>query len=385
MALPLVAIQYTRSPALIAGLTFAFTLPWLLLALTAGAVADRVDRRVLMLGANAVRAGLVAVLLVALLAGGGSIWLLYAAALLAGTAETFYDTASQAILPQIVRRDQLERANSLLYAAEMTAFEFIGPPLAGFLVAAGVGIAIGAPVGLWAGALALLLLVRGTFKTRAATTRTTLRGDVAEGLRYLARNRPLRTITVMTGVFNLASSAAQAVLVLYAVGQASAMRLTQQQYGWMLSAVAAGCLAGSFVAERAEKALGRARAIALGYLFGGLSVGAPAVTTNAYLIGAAYFVGGVALVIGNVTTLSLRQRITPGRLLGRINSCHRLVAYGTKPLGALLGGLLAQTLGLRAVFAVMGPLAVLTLLGMRQLTDKAMDAAVAETGHQDSQ
>jgi MFS family permease len=179
----------------------------------------------------------------------------------------------------------------------------------------------------------------------------------------------------MTGLFNFASSATQAILVLYAVGATSALGLTQSEYGWLLSTVAAGCLVGSFLATPAQRLLGRARAIGLSYLVGGLSVGVPAVTSNAIVIGVVFFLAGITLVIGNVTTLSLRQLITPTALMGRINSCHRLVAYGTKPLGALAGGLLGQVFGLQAVFAVMGPLALVALVGMTRITDKAMDAA----------
>ena len=111
VALPLVAIDFTRSPVLIAGLTFAFTLPWLVFALPAGALVDRMDRRSVMLGANVVRAALLAVLVAAVALHLGSIWALYVIAVGVGVAETLYDTASQSILPQIVHRDQLSKAN----------------------------------------------------------------------------------------------------------------------------------------------------------------------------------------------------------------------------------------------------------------------------------
>jgi MFS family permease len=377
VALPLVAIEFTRSPALIAGLAFAFTLPWLLFALAAGAIADRVSRRALMLAANTARMTLIGALLAAVALHAGSIWMLYAAAFLTGVAETFYDTAAQAILPQIVRRDQLQRANNMLYAAETTALELAGPPLAGLLVMTGAVLPIATPTALWAVAVILLLLVQGSFRTRRGrgSARPALRTDVAEGLRFLARSKLLRTITVMTGTFNFASGATQAIFVLYAVGSTSAMGLTGAQYGWLLSASAAGWLAGSFLTGRAVRLLGRARVIGLSYALGALSIGIPAATTNAFVIGSVFFIGGAGLMIGNVTTLSLRQAITPGPLLGRINSCHRLVAYGTKPLGTVAGGLLAQLLGLHVVFLVMGPLALTALFWMKNVTNDAMDAA----------
>jgi MFS family permease len=133
IALPLVAVTLTDSPGLVAGVTLAVTLPWLLFALPAGALADRVDRRLAMVTANVVRAAAVAVLAVTLVLGlessPAAIWALYAVALLLGTAETVYDTCAQSILPQVVSRDRLPRANGRLIAAELTANEFVGPPL----------------------------------------------------------------------------------------------------------------------------------------------------------------------------------------------------------------------------------------------------------------
>src|SRR5689334_679327 len=141
VALPLVAIRYTDSPTLIAGLTFALTLPWLLFALPAGALADRLDRRRAMLGANLARAALLGALAVAVVLDLGSIWLLYAVALLIGVSETLYDTSAQSILPLVVPRERLSRANGRLYAAELAANQFVGPPLGGVLVSAGVALA----------------------------------------------------------------------------------------------------------------------------------------------------------------------------------------------------------------------------------------------------
>ncbi|MDX3195086.1 MFS transporter [Streptomyces sp. MN03-5084-2B] len=371
-ALPLLAIGYTRAPALIAGLTLAFTLPWLLFALPAGAIADRRNRRSLMLLANVARATLLAGLLAAVLLDAGSIWVLYVAALGTGLAETVYDTASQAIVPQLVGRDQLPRANSRLYAAETTALELAGPPAAGLLVATAAALSLATPVALWAAAIIVLLFVRGSFKVTNTDRRPVLRAEIAEGLSFVWHTGILRTFTVMTGVFNFASSAILAVFVLYAVGPDSAMGLSESAYGRLLSLIAAGCLAGSFFAEPAERVLGTARAIGLAFFLGAASLGVPALTADPVIIGAAFFAGGVGLIVSNVTTVSLRQRITPERLLGRTNSSHRLVAYGTKPLGALAGGLLAGSFGLQPVFAVMSLLAMATVFGAAKVTASAV-------------
>ena len=377
IALPLVAIRYTQSPTAIAGLAFALTLPWLLFALPAGALADRLDRRSAMLGANVVRSTLLAVLALAVALDTGSMWLLYLAAFCIGAAETIYDTSAQSILPTIVGREQLSRANGRLFAAEITANQFIGPPLGGILVAGSAALALIVPSALWIAAIGVLLLVRGTFRI-PRTVRTTLRTDIAEGLQFLWRIRVLRTLAILTGTFNFANNAAFAIFVLYAVGPTSAIGLSDPAYGLLLTSAAIGSLVGTFVADRVERTLGRARSLVLAILGSALLVGAPAITTNPVMIGVVFFVGGATIVLWNVVTVSLRQRITPDRLLGRVNSAYRLVAWGTMPLGAAVGGLLAQFLGLRAVFAIMAVVTLLMLFVMRRLTNTAIEDAERE-------
>lgn len=376
VALPLVAVSVTRSPLLISGLTFALTLPWLVFALQAGALADRLDRRRAMLGANVVRATLLVALLVAAAADLVSIWALYAVAIAIGVAETIYDTSAQSILPQLVGRERLSRANGRLYAVELTANQFVGPPLAGVLVAAGAVIAFGTPALLWALAVATLLLVRGGFRT-ARARRTTMRSDIVEGLRFLWGHRVLRTLAIMVGVFNFASNATVPILVLYAVGPGSAMGLSEPAFGLLLTASAAGSLVGSLVAEHVERALGRARSLLLTIFGSTLFVGTPALTARPVVIGAAFLVGGITVMVWNVITVSLRQTVTPNRLLGRVNSGYRLLAWGTMPLGAAAGGILGQLFGLRAVFAIMAAVTLTLVVGMLVVTDDAMDAAEA--------
>ena len=383
IALPLVAIRYTQSPTAIAGLAFALSLPWLLFALPAGALADRLDRRRAMLGANLVRSTLLGILVLAVALDAGSVGLLYVAAFCIGAAETIYDTSAQSILPKIVGREQLSRANGRLFAAEITANQFIGPPLGGILVAASAAAALIVPSALWIAAIGVLLLVRGTFRI-PRTVRTTLRTDIAEGLNFLWHVRVLRTLAMLTGTFNFANNAVFAVFVLYAVGPTSAIGLADPAYGLLLTSAAIGSLLGSFLAERVERMLGRARSLVLAILGSALLVGAPALTTNPVLIGAAFLVGGATIVMWNVVTVSLRQRITPDRLLGRVNSAYRLLAWGTMPLGAAAGGVLAQLLGLRAVFAIMAVITLLMLVVVRRLTDSAIDDAeqAARSGNQ---
>jgi MFS family permease len=375
VALPLVAVRLTDSPTQIAGLTLALTLPWLLFALPAGALADRVDRRRAMLAANTARGLVLAALAGIMLAGAASIWLLYAVAFAIGTAETVYDTSAQSILPLVVPRARLSAANGRLYAAELTANQFVGPPLGGLLVAAGAAVAFGASAGLWVAALAALLLMPGRYRV-TRERRTTLRADVAEGLRYLWRHHLVRRLALIVGVGNFASNLTFAVLVLYAVGPRSAMRLTDGQYGLLLAALAVGSMAGALVAEALERRFGRARCLVLSLGVCALSTGGPALTANPWLLGAVYVVSGAGRAVWNVIAVSLRQRLTPDHLLGRLNSAFRLIAWGTIPAGAATGGVLATYLGLRPVFAIAGVLALSLVLAARRLTDATMDAAV---------
>lgn len=374
IALPLMAIQLTQSPTLIAGVTVAATLPWLFFALTAGALADRVDRRKLMLWADLSRAVLPASLIAVVLLDLGAIWALYVVALMVGVAETLYDTSAQSILPQIVTKGQLSRANGRLYAAELTANQFIGPPLGGLLIGIGVAAGFAVPAALWLAAAGGLLLLPGSFRVEREQ-KTTLRFDIREGLRFLWNQKILRTLAVMTGVLNFASSAAFAVLVLFAVGPNSKMGLSEVGFGLLLTTSAAGAFVGSFISESVEAKLGRCKSLALTIIGCALFVGAPALTNNPYILGPILLVGGMLIVLWNVITVSLRQRVSPARLLGRVNSAYRLLAWGTMPIGAAAGGLLAQWLGLQATFGIMGVLTLALLVMMPILTDKAITAA----------
>lgn len=374
IALPLIAVTFTQSPGEIAGLTSALTLPWLVCALPAGALADRFDRRRMMLLANTARVAVLAVLAILVATAAGSIWVLYVAAATIGVAETVYDTSAQSLIPHVVRADQLGRANGRLYAAELTGNQFIGPPAAGVLVAVSAVVAVGAPAALWAIAVLALLLVSGQFRPQRCGE-STVRADIAHGLRFLWSHRVLRTLSLMSGLFNLASSAVFTIFVLYAVGPESPMGLSSAAYGLLISTIAVGGVLGSFVAEWCEKYLGRLHTLVMSMLAGALLFAVPAVTVDPFVIGAVFLVGGAGTVMWNVVTVSLRQRITPDHLLGRVNSSNRLISWGAMPLGAAAGGALAQFLGLRPVFLVMAALTCLTLTGLAIATTAAMNAA----------
>lgn len=377
IALPLLAVQLTDSPALVAGVTVASRLPWLLFALVAGALADRLDRRRTMVLVNLVRGGLLAALAIAAFAGVASLPLLYIVAFALGVAETLFDTSAQSIMPNLVGPDQLSRANGRLYAVELTMNQFVGPPVGGFLAAIAIGLAFGAGAAAYLLAALSLSTIAGAFRPVRDGPPTRIHEEILEGLRYLFSHRLLRVLAIMVGVGNLASSAAFAIFVLYAVVPGP-IGLNEVGFGLLMTALAIGNVLGSLIVEPLERRLGRANLLAISLSGFVITVLAPALTTSAPVIAAVWIVGGLIGMSWNVVTVSLRQRIVPDRLLGRLNASYRLLAWGTQPVGAILGGLVGEAFGLRAVFLVFGGVCALTFLGRLVVTDKAIAAAERE-------
>lgn len=382
VALPLLAVTLTRSPLLIAGVTVAARIPWLLMSLVAGALADRLDRRQTMIRVNLVRTVLLGGLAAAVAADMATLAMLYAVALLLGIAETLFDTSAQSLLPAIVPRDQLTRANSRLYAVELVANVFIGPPLGGLLAAVALAAAFGLPAAAYLVGAGCLALIAGSFRPAHQGPPTRLRDEIAEGVRFLWGHPVLRPLAFMLGVGNMAYAAYGAVFVLFAVAPGP-MRLSEAGFGTLTAAIGLGALAGTWLAAPAERRLGRVRTLAISLVLSAVSLVAPATTANPLLVGASMAAGGVAVVLWNVVTVSLRQRITPDRLLGRLNAGYRLVGWGSMPLGALLGGVAAEVLGLRAAFALAAAAELALLVGFRFVTEEGIrrsEAAVASTG-----
>jgi MFS family permease len=376
VALPLVAVRLTDSPAAVAGVAFAGRLPWLAFVLFAGALADRLDRRITMRNVQVLRVAVVGVLAALALTGQLDLIALYVAAFVLGIGETLFDTAAQSILPMIVPRELVSRANGRLYAVETLMNSFVGPPLGGFLVAISVPLALAGSATGFALAAVGLVLLRGSFRPHREGPPTSIVRDVAEGLGDLWSQPVIRSLAIMVGILNLASSAVMAVIVLFAVAPGP-MGLDEVSFGLLMTGFAIGALVGSLVVERVEALLGRSRALFLSILLMGVASLVPALTTGALLVAAALVLEGTMTMVWNVITVSLRQRIAPEAMLGRVNAGYRLFAWGTMPIGALVGGVVAEALGFAAVF-VMASAATFALLAFRPLlTDARIAAAEA--------
>ena len=316
---PLLAATLTRDPVLVAGLAFAQRLPWLLFPLISGALVDRFDRRLTMGVVNLFRAALIGILGLALLGDLAGLTLMYAIFLLLGTAETLFDNAAQAILPVVVPRERLERANSRLFAAELVSNQFAGPPLGGFLFAAAVSVPFLLDAGTFAAAAALVLAMRGRFRPEKpeGAPRTTLRAEIGEGLRWLWGHRLLRVLAMMLGVSNAMYAATDAIWVLFVQ---DVLGLGSVGFGILVASGSAGGLIGSLTADRIIARLGPGWALHASILLTAAVFVVVALAENAFLVGAVFLLVGVNVVVWNVITVSFRQAVVPEQLFGRVNS-----------------------------------------------------------------
>lgn len=376
LALPLFALRITRSPAAIAGLAFAARVPWLVLGVVSGTVADRLDRRTTMVRVDVARAALIGALAIVLVLDRGELWLLYAVALALGAGETLFDTSSMALLPAIVQPDDLSRANSRLFAVEMGMNQFVGPPLAGLLAGVTISLAFTTSAAAYLAAAAILLTLPGTFRADApggVVERNRLRQDMAEGLRYLTQHRLLRTLTAMVGISMLSSAAAISLLPVFSVAPGP-LGLTEFQFGLLLTSAAAGSLVSSLVADRVEQRLGRQRVLLICILTDGIAIAvlAVGVVPVAVAVGVAL---GFSQILWQVVTVTLRQRIVPNHLLGRVSGAHRTVALGSLSLGAAAGGALGEAFGIRVVFVAAGMATLSLLLLLPFVSDRALKDA----------
>ena len=346
---PLLAASLTRDPALVAGLTFAQQLPWLLFSLPSGALVDRLDRRLLMGTVDAFRAVVIGVLGLAVLGGWASLPLMYAAFFLLGTAETLFANASLAILPSVVPKESLEKANGRLFAAELVTNQFAGGPIGGALFAVAAAIPFLLDAGTFAASAALILALRGRFRPMRpeGSAEIGLVGEITEGIGWLARHRLLLVLAIMLGAGNLTFSATFSILVLFAQ---DVLGLGSVGYGLLLTAMGVGGLFGSLLAERIGGWLGTGRALFLVALIEGPTFAAIVLSGNPFVVGALLALDGLVAFAWNVLTFALRQVLIPDVLLGRVTSVYRLVGVGSGAIGALIGGLLARELSLTAPF-----------------------------------
>jgi MFS family permease len=349
-ALPLLAALLTHNPMLISGILFASKLPWLLCSLPAGAIADRVDRRRLVVYVNVFRAVVMAALFIAVAGGSSGLWLLYGVAFLQGVGEVFSDNTAFAMLPALVPRDGLEKANGRLEAIVVAGTSFAGPALGGVLFALAVSSPFAVDAGTFALAAALFFAI--TYRApKVAKPATTLRTDIKEGLLWLRGHVLLRNLSVIAALTNFVLHATFGIFVLYAL---EILHVRAAGFGLLLSVEAIGALSGSLLAAGIRRRVGTGPAVLIALVAAAAGNIVLAVTSSVAVVGAMAIVVSFSGGLWTVVTNSLRQAIVPDRLLGRVQSAHRLLSWGAIPVGTLFGGAIAQAFGLRAPFLLAG-------------------------------
>ena len=369
-ALPLLAASYTRNPLLISGLaTFAF-LPWLLFALPSGALVDRVDRRYAMAGANAVRAASTAVLTVLVLADHANIAVLYVVSFALGMAETVYDSASRALLPQLVGKAHLDRANGLLTIEETLGQTFLGAPVGSALFALAVTVPLFLNASGFAVAALLVLTLRGSYRPARAAEPTSVRADIADGVRWLSRHRLLRGLTLLSGAQSFTQSMASALIVLYVL---EVLRLPSGDFGFVIVGAGLGALVGGVATPQLARRFRRGPLLTVGAIVAALPLIGMALTRNGWVGAVLFGVTGAGVMVWNVLTMSLRQALIPHELFGRVQGAYRTLVWGAIPLGSVTGGALASAVGIRPVFAVAGVVLFVLALALGALCARHRD------------
>ncbi|MEV6705680.1 MFS transporter [Micromonospora wenchangensis] len=375
VAAPLYAAARSDDPLVVAAAAGAAWLPWLLFALPGGVLADRLDRRRLMVVIDWVRVVALLALGVAMLAGRAGIPLLYAVLFVANTGEIVFRSASQAMLPTIVPTARLERANGWLGGGTTVAQRMLAGPLGGFLFVLAESIPFLANAGTYALSAVLVALIGGSFRgggDAVPTGTRSVRAEIGAGFRFLVGQRLLRVMAVLIGLLNLTLTAAMAVLVLVATER---LGLDSVGYGLLFTSLSAGGLLGAVVGDRLIARVGATWTVRVGLLVeAGLHL-ALAASTSAWLVGSALFAFGVHGALWGIVFHSLRQRLTPSELRGRVGATTLFVAAGGNCAGALLGGVVAGRFGLTAPYWAGFVVALVVAVATWRVFDRAAVAA----------
>jgi MFS family permease len=389
LAIPVLAVLALNATEWEVGvLNAAQVAAFLIVGLPAGAWIDRMRKRHVMIAADAVRAVALAALPVLALLGVLQIWHMIVVALIMGVATVFFDVSNQSIVPSLVRTNQIAEANGKLQSSEQLA-NLAGPAAGGWLVGVlAAPVAIFITVGTYLASFVALLFTRDHERLRAPEDHKPLVQEIGEGLRWVFGNPLLRRIVLTTGTANFFSTISMTLLPIFVLRE---LGLTPQMLGVVFSLSAVGGLLGAIATPRIVARIGEARAIPISAIaFSVLPFFLPAISLVPALafplLVIQFFLASFTVLLYNITQVTFRQRITPPRLLGRMNASVRFVVWGVMPISALLAGALGTWIGtvptlwiaasfelFACLFVVIGP-----FWGMRELPDAHADHLDAE-------
>lgn len=359
LALPTLAILKLHAGPFEVGLLTALPrLPFAVLALPAGAWIDRRRRRPILVTADIGRLLVLGSIPLAAVLGSLTLVHLYIAALLLGVFTVAFDIGYLAYLPSLIEPEDLLEGNQKFEVTYALANLF-GPGLAGLLVTA-----FGAAQAIFADAFSYLasagaLLTVGAREVEPQPSGQTFRQDLAEGLRFTFGHPVLGTLLLGMSGLIFGGHVVESVTYLFLYGP---LHLTPAVVGAILTAAGAGAIVGAITSGPVARFFGTGRTLVITGIVSGATVGLiplaqtlPAVPTLIVLLLVSYYQNP----INNVTQVSLRQRLTPDRLRGRMNAIFRLVYWTAWPVGNLAGGLLGQQVGLRSTFYIGGAISII--------------------------
>ena len=343
---PLLVASLTRDPFLVSMALLSEYLPVLLFGVIGGAAADWLDRRRMVIFVNLGRAAVLAVLVATIVSGAVSIAVVLVALFVLGSAETFADSASSALLPSLVSREDLGVANARMQGASLLTNDLLTPPIGAFLFTAGMALPFATNAACFVlGALLVSRVVTSTKKEFGE--RLGFRAEMAEGIRWLVAHPPMRTLALTIFTFNVTYGAAWSVLVLYA-GERLGMNAVG--FGLLTTAAAIGGVVGIVIYDRLERRFALANIMRGGLLIETCTHLSLALTTSPQVALATFVVFGAHEFIWGTLSTVVRQRAVPNELLGRVSGVYRVAIVGGLVIGTPLGGLLAKTFGITAPF-----------------------------------
>jgi MFS family permease len=345
-AVPLLAVAVDPRPFAVSAVVAADSLPWLLAALPAGAFSDRYERGRLMAAVNIARGIVLAVMAVVVGLGDMHVGLLIAFVLANGTARTVYYSASQAAVPELVAADAIGRANGVLTGTEAATEHLAGPILGALAFVARRALPFVADASA-VGISGLALLGLRTERPDAALAK----GSVWDGARLLFRDRRLRVLVTLIAALSGLQGLVAGVLVLVATRD---WGVHASLYGVFLAAGAVGNVPGALLASRIVARVGSSATLLSAAVVSGIAYVVMGVAHSWLLAGSAFVLVGFAVAAGSVVAVSLRQRLTPNEVMGRVGSAWRGIVWGAAPVGALLAGGFALLGGLRLPLLLAG-------------------------------
>jgi MFS family permease len=357
VVLPILVFQLTGSALQTALLATLEVLPYFAFGLFAGALADRVDRKRLMIGANLIQAALIGSIPLAAAWGLLSLAQIYAVALLSMTAFVWFDAANFGALPALVGRDHVVAANSAIWSAS-TVIGVVAPALGGTLAAVlGAANVVALDCVTFLISATLLALITRSFNPSntpihsAGSVVEQVLGDIREGLVFLWRHRLIRTLTLVGFGNSFSAGAVIGLLVVYGV-RALGLGETDGRLGLLYTATAVGALVASLVLPSLTRYFAVGRITLAGLFAHGAAVVAvalaPSFWSGVVLIGV-WAIGNTLVIINGI---ALRQQVTPDHLQARVNTTARMVAWGGQPFGAAAAGALAEALDVRSALMI---------------------------------